>query len=63
MPDDPITVLRATYERDGADTAVEAAKEMIQAGAAWIAQEHGADEALRVLQIVVAAQAHRSSLI
>jgi hypothetical protein len=34
MTNDPITVLRATYERDGADTAVEAAKGMIRAGAA-----------------------------
>jgi hypothetical protein len=63
MTDDPITVLRSTFERDGADTAVEVAKEMIQTATAWIAQEKGVEEALRVLQTVVAAQAHRSALI
>jgi hypothetical protein len=35
---------------------VQAAQDMIAAGAAWIAQEHGLDEARRVLQAVEAAQ-------
>jgi hypothetical protein len=41
---------------EGADAAVQAANDMISAGTAWIAQEHGPDEAHRVLRIVEAAQ-------
>jgi hypothetical protein len=41
---------------EGAEAAVQAAKDMIYAGAAWIAQEHGPDEACRILRIVGAAQ-------
>jgi hypothetical protein len=48
--------LRDIYTREGADAAVHAAQGMIAAGAAWIAQEHGLDEARRVLQAVEAAQ-------
>jgi hypothetical protein len=48
--------LREVYTREGADAAVQAAQDMIAAGAAWIAQEHGLDEARRVLQAVEAAQ-------
>jgi hypothetical protein len=48
--------LREVYTREGSDAAVQAAQDMIAAGAAWIAQEHGPDEARRVLQAVEAAQ-------
>jgi hypothetical protein len=48
--------LRDVYTRGGVDAAVQAAQDMISAGAAWIAQEHGPDEARRVLQAVEAAQ-------
>jgi hypothetical protein len=48
--------LRNVYTRDGADAAVQAARDMIAAGAAWIAQEHGPAEAGRFLQAVEAAQ-------
>jgi hypothetical protein len=48
--------LRHVYTREGADAAVLAAQDMIAAGAAWIAQEHGPGEARRVLQAVEAAQ-------
>jgi hypothetical protein len=44
--------LRDVYTRKGADAAVRAARDMIAAGTAWIAQEHGLDEARRVLQAV-----------
>jgi hypothetical protein len=54
--DAAITFLRQVYTLEGADAAVQAAKDMISADAAWIAQEHGPDEAHRVLQIVEAAQ-------
>jgi hypothetical protein len=48
--------LRDVFTREGVDAAVQAARDMITAGAAWIAQEHGLDEARRVLQAVEAAQ-------
>ncbi len=48
--------LRDVYTRLGSDAAVQAAQDMIAAGAAWIAQEHGLDEARRVLQAVEAGQ-------
>jgi hypothetical protein len=44
--------LREVYTREGTGAAVQAAQDMIAAGAAWIAQEHGSDEA----QVVEAAQ-------
>jgi hypothetical protein len=62
MADEPldadaaIAFLRQVYTREGADAAVQAAKDMISAGAAWIAQEHGPDEARRILRIVAAVQ-------
>jgi hypothetical protein len=54
--DAEIAFLRQVYTLEGADAAVQAAKEMIAAGAAWIAQEHGPDEARRVLGVVAAVQ-------
>jgi hypothetical protein len=48
--------LRDVYTRLGSDAAVQAARDMIEAGAAWIAQEHGPYEASRVLQAVEVAQ-------
>jgi hypothetical protein len=48
--------LRDVCIREGADAAVQAAQDMIAAGAAWIAQEVGSDQACRVLQAVEAAQ-------
>jgi hypothetical protein len=36
--------LREVYTREGSDAAVQAAQDMIAAGAAWITQEHGPDE-------------------
>jgi hypothetical protein len=42
--------------RDGSDAAIQAAQDMIAAGAAWIGQEYGPDEACRVLQVVEASQ-------
>jgi hypothetical protein len=59
--DTAIAFLRQVYTLEGTDAAVQAAKDMIYAGAAWIAQEHGSDEARRILQIVVAAQGQGSS--
>jgi hypothetical protein len=47
---------RDVFTREGAEAAVQAAQDMIAVGAAWIAQEHGPDEARRVLQTVQAAQ-------
>jgi hypothetical protein len=44
------------HKRDGADAAVQAAKEMIEVAAAVIAHEHGPDTARRFLEIVGAAQ-------
>jgi hypothetical protein len=54
--DAAIAFLRKVYTQQGTDAAVQAAKDMISAGAAWIAQEHGPDEARRILRIVGAAQ-------
>jgi hypothetical protein len=48
--------LRNVCTRDGAEAAVQAAQDMIVVGAAWIAQEHGPEEARRVLQVVDASQ-------
>jgi hypothetical protein len=48
--------LRDVCTREGSNAAVQAAQDMIAAGAAWIAQEHGPDEARRVLQAVEACQ-------
>jgi hypothetical protein len=59
--DAAIAFLRQIYMLEGADAAVQAAKDMIYAGAAWIAQEHGADEAHRILRIVGAAQGNELS--
>jgi len=49
--DEAIAMLNAVRDRDGADAAVHAAKLMIDAAAAWIAQEHGPEEAHRILHI------------
>jgi hypothetical protein len=54
--DSALAFLKEIYLRKGTEAAVEAAKDMISAGAAWIAQESGADEARRILQAVGAAQ-------
>jgi hypothetical protein len=48
--DRALAVFKEIYLRKGTVAAVEAAKDMISAGAAWIAQESGADEARRILQ-------------
>ena len=48
--DSALAILKEVYLREGTDAAVKAAKDMISAGAAWIAQESGADEARRILQ-------------
>jgi hypothetical protein len=56
ISDSAIAFLRQVYMLEGADAAVQAAEDMISAGAAWIAQEHGPDEARRFLRIVDAAQ-------
>ena len=48
--DRALAVLKEIYLRKGTVAAVEAAKDMISAGAAWIAQESGADEARQILQ-------------
>jgi len=54
--DAAIAFLWQIYTLEGTDASVQAAKDMIYAGAAWIAQEHGPDEARRILRIVGAAQ-------
>jgi hypothetical protein len=51
---------RDVCTREGSDAAVQAAQDMIAAGAAWIAQEHGPEEARRVLQVVQAAHGEES---
>jgi hypothetical protein len=48
--------LRDVCTREGSDAAVQATQDVIAAGAAWIAQERGPDEARRALQVVQAAQ-------
>ena len=42
---DALAFLREVFLRDGTEAAEQAAKDMISAGAAWLAQEHGPDEA------------------
>jgi hypothetical protein len=63
MPDDTankaIAILMAIHERDGADAAVNAAKQMVAAAAAFIAREQGPDEARRFMRIV--GEAHGQS--
>jgi hypothetical protein len=54
--DSALAILKEVYLREGTDGAVKAAMDMISAGAAWIAQESGADEARRILQAVESAQ-------
>ena len=54
--DRALAFLRDIYLREGTEAAVAAAKDMISAGAAWIAQESGSDEARRILQAVGTAQ-------
>jgi hypothetical protein len=49
---DLIAFLRQVYTMEGTEAAVQAAKDMISAAAAWIAQEHGPDEARRILRII-----------
>jgi hypothetical protein len=58
--DSALAFLKEIYLRKGTEAAVEAAKDMIRAGAAWIAQEHGPDEARWVLQVVGTAQGEGS---
>jgi hypothetical protein len=53
--------LKDVYTRSGSEAAVQAARDMIEAAAAWIAQEHGQDEARRVLQAVKAVQPEDTS--
>ena len=48
--------LRDVYTREGADAAVQAARDLISAGASWITQEHGPEEARRILQAVGSTQ-------
>lgn len=55
-----MTVLTEVREQYGPDAAVDAAKLMIEAAAAWIAKEHGPNEARRILQIVGLAQGQAS---
>jgi hypothetical protein len=55
-----LAFLKQVYIREGTEAAEQAAKDMIAAGAAWIAQESGADEARRVLLDVGAAQGQGS---
>jgi hypothetical protein len=62
MPDHPIDILRMMYERNGRDATTQAAKDMMQAGAAWIAHVQGPDAALRFLHLLEAAQASWSSI-
>jgi hypothetical protein len=57
---DAFVFLRDVYTREGADAAVRAATDLISASAAWITQEHGPDEARRILRIVGAAQVQGS---
>lgn len=52
MPDHPTDILRLTYERYGPDAATQAAKNMMQTGAAWIAHVQGPDAALRFLHLL-----------
>jgi hypothetical protein len=54
--DDAVAILKAVYARDGADAAVQAAQQMIDAAAAFIAHQHGPDEARRILQTTSLAQ-------
>jgi hypothetical protein len=48
----PTDFLRKTYERKGRDAATQAAQDMMQAGAAWIAHVQGQDAALRFLHLL-----------
>jgi len=54
--DEAIRVLTAILEREGSDAAAQAAKAIIEACTAWLAREHGPDEARRILRITGAAQ-------
>jgi hypothetical protein len=54
--DSALAILKEVYLREGTDAAVKAAIDMISAGAAWIAQESGADETRRILQAAGSAQ-------
>ena len=53
---DALAFLRQVCLRDGTEAAEQGAKDMISAGAAWLAQEHGPDEVRRILHMVGAAQ-------
>ena len=55
-----ISLLKAVYCRDGADVAVQTARQMIAAAAALLTCEHGPDETRRVLRIVGEAQGRTS---
>ena len=55
-----ISLLKAVYCRDGADVAVQTAKQMIAAAAALLTSEHGPDETRRILRIVGKAQGRTS---
>jgi hypothetical protein len=52
IADTAFVFLRDVYTREGADAAVRAAKDLISAGAGWITQVHGPEEARRILQAV-----------
>lgn len=43
---------KGVYAREGADAAVQAAKNLISGGADWITQMHGPEEARHILQPV-----------
>jgi uncharacterized protein (DUF2267 family) len=58
--DEALALLRTIRERDGAEAAVRAAMLMIDVAAAWIAQEHGRDEARRHLRNTYDSQGNRS---
>ena len=55
-----ISLLEAVYCRDGADMALQTAKHMIAAAAAFLTCERGTDETRRILRIVGEAQGKAS---
>jgi len=54
------SLLEAVYCRDGADMALQTAKHMIAAAAAFLTCERGPDETRRILRIVGEAQGKAS---
>jgi hypothetical protein len=55
-----ISLLKAVYCRDGADVAVQTARQMIAAAAALLTCENGPDETRRILRIIGEAQGRTS---